>query len=214
MNGDLKSIEGQTRDQLFGENRAPNMSRKVRRKFDEASNSIKRKLVQMKEDFGVSSFSYLGVSSGEFAGGFMGDPAVVIEALYTAGTRNRSVAELIKMAAKGIEVYEEKRDQHKAEIDFIERTDNIAAAFDEGILERGLFEILSKEGINTLSQASAMTRAQLKQIKGVGVKRLDDLEVLLRKRNLKLKPKAIEDLENVEKEVDRLEKSTGMKVES
>lgn len=157
-------------------------NRKQRRELDKTSANILERLKKAEKQAGVCAITYMGVQGGQFAGGMVGRPDVILEALYHGAKKNVTVAKIIHMVSDVLKK-EDIRDKAKQMTEEL----SVSKLFDDGFLTQKLYNILSNEEILNLVELEAFTEKEFKSLRGVGAKTFKEVEALMITKQLKFK---------------------------
>ena len=153
---------------------SPNHSKKVG--FDRIAENTKTKFEKLKGSKNISSFSLIGVPSRQgipiYSGGMVGDPAVLLEGLFTLAKNNEPVRILVDLVSRALK-----------ENDIADKT-VIIDLYETKVITEPLYKLLISFKVNNLVELARFTKDSLLEYKGVGIMTVQKLEDLLGVYNL------------------------------
>lgn len=169
---------------------------------------VASKVKQAVEHEGLSCIVYAADANGQFAGGLVGDPVRVADALYNSAKENKAVYVILEAVVKSLKAngyaHEETEGEGEEEATFgvaesekgetrgVVESLMLSELHGRGEISAKLFNMLSNEGMNTLEDLSEHKAKEVESIRGMGKMTFHELRAVMHKYNVKFLTSEVE----------------------
>jgi len=127
---------------------------------------------------GISCIVYVAGEQGKYAGGLIGEPTEIADALFHAAKENKAVYVIMDEVVKQLK----DKGYHQPEKLF-----NLAKLCDENVIPKKLYNILDKHGIYDLAAIQEHKESDVLKWSGLGGQTFKILQEVMKERGLKFK---------------------------